>query len=203
MCKRFWVFLMALLLPLCALGEAMTLTATGASEVEGTETAVLLRFELSVEEESMEGVQASLDGIVESLREILSANGIEGDAVRFTEGSVRAVNEYHYTKLTEKATVAGYAASGRMEVRVEQPQKTDEIINALHLSGIAESYELVPVTGATQEARDAALASAAREAMRSAEVLAQASGCELDQLYHIEEDVQEGTATVSVTYTLK
>ncbi len=203
MCKRFWVLLIALCLPLCALGEAITLTATGASEVEGTETAVLLRFGLSVEQDSMEAVQESLDGIVASLREILSANGIEGDAVRVTEGSVRAVNEYHYTKLTEKATVAGYAASSQMEVRVEQPQRTDEIITALHLSGIAESYELVPVTSATQEAKDAALARAAQEAMRNAEVLAQASGCELDQLFHIEEDVQEGTATVSVTYTLK
>lgn len=180
--------------------EVPVLSAVGQSEIVQIAQQYTVSFETTVYQDSMDGAREAMAARVQDLCALVDALAVAD--LTFTRASIRALKEYSYTKLSQNVSCGGYAAS--CEVHVCVPAGAlDALLSSLHEGGIAPSFEILPCLGAAQEARDQALCAAAQEAMRSASVLAQAMGRELDTLISVSHVEEGSSVTVRATYRLK
>lgn len=202
--NRLLALLLCLLLPLGCLAEeadvSPTLRAEGQCEIAQTAGHYILRFETAVQAETMDAARAAMAQRVTDLRALLESGGVTG--IRFTQANVRTLKEYFYTKLSQTVTDSGYAATCDVEAAVSA-EGLDALLTALHEGGMAESFDILPSLETTQEAWDAALSAAVQEATRSAALLAEQMGCELNTLLDVTSTRDASAVTVQVTYTLK
>ena len=77
------------------------------------------------------------------------------------------------------------------------------IIDAVNASGLDCSYDLTYESTLNQTRRDQALAEALQDAMRKAQIMADAGGFTLVNLVSIQEQPTDGAAMVEVTYTIE
>lgn len=206
--KRFF----ALLITLCLLGGSTcaeeiagpaTLTAVGVADVEDLTSRAILAIEMSVFGETVTQAQSQMDDKLTLLRNVLQEHGIESKTVRSTHYDVRGQYEYHYTKMTDTDLLTGYNVVVHLESYVSDEHNVGAIIDAVNAAGIDSSYDLTYETIDDPAAYDEALALAAQDALRKADLLAKACGFKLDDLVAIEEIEDTDSAIVKVTYTVK
>lgn len=208
--KRF----LSLLITLCLLysfacaespaqADPATLTAVGLCEVEERASLAILSIEVTAFGETVTEAQNQMDERLETLRAALQEQGIESSFMRSTHYDVRGQYEYHYTKMTETDLLIGYNVVAQLQSYMSDEQNVGAIIDAVNATGYDCSYDLSYEAIDDPEAYDAALAVAAQDALRKADMLAQACGLTLGRLISIEETEDTDTAIVKVTYTVK
>ena len=106
------------------------------------------------------------------------------------------VYNYQYSKLGQQETASGYTVSIDLAVRLDDPARVGEVIDAAICTGAQNSYELAYESSEARDAYFEALGAATADAMAQAILLAEASGLELGRLVSVTE-VQGDESTVS------
>ena len=179
------------------------LTASGMAEAEIYQDYGVLHFALEETAETVIEAQDKMDATLVALRTALNAQGISDAEIRGANYEVHAVYEYNYTKYSDQRTLTGYNVLTAVEVHVQNTDNAVAIIAAVDSAGVNCSYDLVFETRDDPAAYDVALEKAAQEALRKAQVLANAAGLSLGELVSLEETEEESMAVVKVTYTVK
>lgn len=177
-----------------------TLTAEGQGEIAQMAGPYTIGFETVVYAETMDGAREAMAQRVGQLRELLQSHGAA--QLAFTQANVRTIKEYFYTKLSQTVTTSGYAASCDVRAGISA-DGLDALLTALHEADMAQSYDIVPGAQPSPQGVDEAVTAAAERAMRSAQVLSAAMGCQLDTLLSVDQSQEGGIVTVRVTYALK
>ena len=210
--KRFIVLLTVLcLLASGCLAEAVPsaaqnptlLTTVGTAEVELRHDYGILHFALEETAPTITGAQQRMDNMLAALRAALQAQGIADGEIHGANYEVHATYEYNYTKYSEQRILTGYNVQTTLEVPVADTETAVQLISAVDEAGVKCGYDLTFESRGDLSAYDAALEAAAQEALRKAQVLADASGLTLDTLISIEEISEREAAAVQVTYTVK
>lgn len=111
---------------------------------------------------------------------------------------VETVYNYQYSKLGQQETASGYTVSIDLAVRLDDPTRVGEVIDAAIRTGAQNSYELAYESSEARDAYFEALGAATADAMAQAILLAEASGLELGRLVSVTE-VQGDESTVMAT----
>lgn len=216
--KRFVCILCAMLLMMgCASAQEMpvepilledapapaVLSAVGRCKVETSGSRTVLCFELSTLGETVAEAQSLMETSLTTLRDALSQQGIEEKDIVNTRYDVDSKYEYHYTKLTDTELVTGYTVVVELQARMTDAHNVGQVIDAVDAAGVDCAYDLLYEELHDPAAFDTALAKAAREAVRKAGLMAEASGLKLDALVSMEELPEDAAAVVKVTYTVK
>jgi len=186
-----------------SISDSATLTAIGTAKVEKQTDYGILRFDMEASAETVLLAQEQMESMTSSLRSALEAQGVAESEIRSADYDLRGVYEYNYTKYGEQRILTGYAITTAFLLHVESTDRAAALIAAVNETGVNCSYSLAFETRDDPEAYDVALAKAAKEAMRNAQVLAHASGLMLNELLSIEETENADQAVVHVTYSVK
>ena len=206
--KRLSILLAAMLL-IASAGQAETLepVVTPAAELtEALETTIRATGTESVpltlcvqgSGDNVTTAQDKAEQVMQSLRDALAQMGIPEHDAQTAYYGVETVYNYQYSKLGEKETASGYTVSIDLSVRLDDPARVGEVIDAAIRTGAQNSYGLAYESSETKSAYFQALGAATADAMAQAKVLAEASGLQLDQLVSVTE-VQSDESTVMAT----
>ena len=208
--KRILALLLSVvvLLPAgCAFAQEATvqpavLSAVGRCAAQNA-TQTVLSFELTAFGQTVAEAQSLMENSLTLLQDALFQQGLEQKDILNTRYDVDARYDYHYTKLTDRQILTGYTVVVELQLHMENERSAGAIIDAVNAAGVDCTCDLKFAEVSSSDARDAALASAAQEAMRKAGLMAEASGLKLDKLVSIEETSAQDASEVRVTYTVK
>lgn len=186
--------------PVPAAGEAAAETsvcAVGTASVPAPADIAVLTLCVQAEDETVAGAQAQADEALEQLRAALEALDVEGARTHGARYAVETMYDYHYSKLSETETPTGYAVSAEMTVRLDDVARVGEVIDAALAAGARSDYVLSYESSQWDEAYSEAVALAAEDAMRKAELLAQSAGLVLGRLVSVSEVIEDEQEPVS------
>lgn len=207
--KRISALLLALLLMLgCACAEeapaaAATLTAVGEAALEPDAQTIVLSFALRTEAQTAPEASTAMDALREALQGLLGEHGVAEVDVRITRYDMAHVYEYRNGKLETGKLLKGFKLETGLETRLSDDGQTRDIVEALCVSTLDVDYQLSFEAAFSQQTRDDALALAAQEAARHAQLMAQSMGLVLGDLVCLEESTADGLMRVEATYTVK
>lgn len=204
-----WLILLCLLLLMAgaALAEEApvpaALSACASVPVEEAAPVAVLAFELTAQGATATDAHSAMEAMRAELMEALSQHGVTEQDVQLTNYSMAGQYDYHHTKMTKKRLLTGYGVSARMEVRFADTAVASAAADEVFQHGLEFECALTFESSRSQQAEDAALTAAVQEAMRKAQLMAQACGVTLGDVTHVEESLQDGCAQVEVTYAVQ
>lgn len=175
-----------------------TIRATGTESVPLPADIVVLTLCVQGSGDNVTTAQDKAEQVMQSLRDALAQMGIPEHDAQTAYYGVETVYNYQYSKLGEKETASGYTVSIDLSVRLDDPARVGEVIDAAIRTGAQNSYGLAYESSETKSAYFQALDAATADAMAQAKVLAVASGLQLDRLVSVTE-VQSDESTVMAT----
>ncbi len=186
--------------PAAELTEALetTIRATGTESVSLPADIVVLTLCVQGSGDNVTAAQDKAEQVMQNLRAALAQMGIPEHDAQTAYYGVETVYNYQYSKLGEKETASGYTVSIDLAVRLDDPARVGEVIDAAICTGAQNSYGLAYESSETKSAYFEALDAATADAMAQAKVLAEASGLQLDRLVSVTE-VQSDESTVMAT----
>ena len=186
--------------PVAELTEALetTIRATGTESVSLPADIVVLTLCVQASGDNVTTAQDKAEQVMQNLRDALAQMGISEHDAQTAYYGVETVYNYQYSKLGEKETASGYTVSIDLSVRLDDPARVGEVIDAAIRTGAQNSYGLAYESSETKSAYFQALDAATADAMAQAKVLAEASGLQLDRLVSVTE-VQSDESTVMAT----
>lgn len=179
------------------------LSACASVPVEEATPVAVLAFELTAQGATATDAHSAMEAMRAELMEALSQHGVTEQDVQLTNYSMAGQYDYHHTKMTEKQLLTGYGVSARMEVRFAELAAASAAVDEAFQHGLAFECALTFESSRSQQAQDAALTAAVQEAMRKAQLMAQACGVTLGEVTRVEESLQDGCAQVEVTYAVQ
>ena len=175
-----------------------TIRATGTESVSLPADVVVLTLCVQGAGDTVTAAQDKAEQVMQSLRSALAEMGISEHEAQTAYYGVETVYNYQYSKLGEKETASGYTVSIDLAVRLDDPSRVGEVIDAAIRTGAQNSYGLAYESSEAKSAYFEALGAATADAMAQAMLLAEASGLQLDQLVSVTE-VQSDESTVMAT----
>lgn len=148
--------------------------------------------------DTVTAAQDKAEQVMQSLRDALAQMGISEHDAQTAYYGVETVYNYQYSKLGQQETASGYTVSIDLAVRLDDPTRVGEVIDAAIRTGAQNSYELAYESSEARDAYFEALGAATADAMAQAILLAEASGLELGRLVSVTE-VQGDESTVMAT----
>ena len=217
--KRLLAVMLTLLLCCSAAcaeeGTPTVLKASGTSTVTLKADMAVLTFAVSATGETVAAAQEQAAATRQALYAALEAQGVDAADIHTLSGSVSAEYDYLYGKLDAGQELTGYCVDSSLSVVVRDADKLAALIDTAALNGAKNTFELTYTSSQTAAAYDQALAQAAQEAMRKAQVLADACGVSLVSMQALTEVPAAGatvaaedgsltvSATVEITYSVQ
>lgn len=188
------------------------ISATGTNSLKLDADIAVLTLGVRATGSTVTAAQGQVDAVLALLNEALAGLGVAEADIETSGYSVQTVYNYQYTKLGETETPSGYTVTTDIVLHVRDVDLVGTVIDAAILSGAESSYDLSFESSEQEAAYAVALSEATRDAMRKAQLLAEASGFALGELRSVTEtNVQAAyadqspnalsvTATVEVCY---
>ena len=167
-----------------AAAEGATLTVAGTASVTLTPDFATINLGVSTQAKTVAEAQTENAARMNALLDALTAQGIADVDIQTTYFNVHPLSEYR----SNIAEITGYQVSNQLSVTVRDLNSISTVLDAAISAGANESYGLTFDSTKRNEAYDQAVALAAKEAVRKAEVLAAASGVKLGSLLTVSEN---------------
>lgn len=175
-------------LPLAAAeSNPRSITTTGSVEVTIPADSAKLEVSLSVTEPILEQSNNRLDAALATLHADLKKRGIPAKSVVLKQRNVKK----EWTWAGSKRTFAGYNATVRMIISINDVSKLSPLITHIGLREESDSWSSVLRSSKTGEERKKVLAWALRIARDKAEILAKEGGAKLGVLLSATEATEE------------
>ena len=198
--KRLPMLLLVALMLTLSFAQAETPASTPAQTPVSTPAADLtVAQETTIRATGTESVSLPADIVVQKSQEVpLDFHPRKWESAKTAYYGVETVYNYQYSKLGQQETASGYTVSIDLAVRLDDPTRVGEVIDAAIRIGAQNSYELAYESSEARDAYFEALGAATADAMAQAILLAEASGLELGRLVSVTE-VQGDESTVMAT----
>jgi uncharacterized protein len=159
---------------------------------ESAPDTAVLRFNISVQEESAQLAYQHASKDVEEVREVLRTNGLEPKAANIGFFSVQPAYEYK----NGRQKPIGYRVSTDVTLKLKDFSKVGPIVGQLADANVSETQTLQYTLENMDEAKNKAVEDAYRRARNSAEALARTSGRTLGELSYASIDTFENQRIV-------
>ncbi len=193
------ILILALLLPAFALAEAApgaTITVTGSASVtlkaDYAQVTVGVSTKAPTVEEASEKNTAAIHAVIAALMEA----GVLEDDIATSNYSVGA--EYDYSSFGGQ-TLTGYNVSNQLNVIIRDMEHIGATLDKATAAGANTIYNIQFLSTKADAAQDEATAYAVQDAMRRAELLANAAGLQLGSIVSISDSVA-GYSVVTRSY---
>ena len=163
------------------------LTAIGSGVVTLSPDIAVLTFRLSSTAATVAEAQGASAASAEGLYAALEGVGVSREDTHAVSYSTATLYSYQYGKLGEGESPSGFTVTSDVVVRLKDLQALGTVIDVAMQSGADSSYEMSFESSQAQAAYDRALGLATTDAMRKAELLAEASGLTLGPILSIRE----------------
>ena len=178
--------------------QETTFRASGTVSVSLHAEFVVLTLCVQGSGDTVTAAQDKAEQVMQSLKDALAQMDISEHDAQTAYYGVETVYNYQYSKLGQQETASGYTVSIDLAVRLDDPTRVGEVIDAAIRTGAQNSYELAYESSEARDAYFEALGAATADAMAQAILLAEASGLELGRLVSVTE-VQGDESTVMAT----
>ena len=175
--------------------QETTIRATGTESVSLPADIVVLTLCVQGSGDTVTAAQDKAEQVMQSLRDALAQMGISEHDAQTAYYGVETVYNYQYSKLGQQETASGYTVSIDLAVRLDDPTRVGEVIDAAIRTGAQNSYELAYESSEARDAYFEALGAATADAMAQAILLAEASGLELGRVTEVQGDESTVMAT--------
>lgn len=185
--------------------EETLITTVATVDVAAGNDIAILSFSISAEGETVAEANRQVTDHINTITEILRAQGVEEGDIWHKRYDVSPNVVYHNTKLTNEQVIDGYLVEIVLNVRLKDISLVGVVIDAVMQSGAGSSHELQFEQSGAEDAYEEALAQAAQLAMSKAQKLAGSCGMTLGDLVSVTElsALEDGAAKVEVTYRAK
>lgn len=112
--------------------------------------------------DTVTAAQDKAEQVMQSLRDALAQMGISEHDAQTAYYGVETVYNYQYSKLGQQETASGYTVSIDLAVRLDDPTRVGEVIDAAIRTGAQNSYELAYESSEARDAYFEALGAATR-----------------------------------------
>ncbi len=212
------ILILALALPALA-EDSATITATGTATVTLAPDMATFTVGVSTQNASVADAQNENAQTMQAVLARLKELGITDEDLQTSDYSINP--QYDYS--SDTPVLAGYSVSNMVTITVRDMTKLSTLLDEAIAAGANQTYGVTFASSHADDAYDQALAAAAQDALRKAEVMAQSLGLETSKLLAISENqdsyyglansrlfsydsssatpVQSGTLSVSATVT--
>ena len=203
--KKLLALLLTLALSLtavCALAEE-TVTALGSSNVSLTPDLATFTVGVTTQDASVTSAQAANAKTMQSVLDALYALNVAESDVRTENYGVNALYGYSNGKIGDQQYLKGYEVSNGVTVTVRDIAQLGSLLDATVAAGANQTYGLSFQSTQNAAAYDQALQAATKEALRKAELIAQATGKTVaDVLSLTEQNGGSAFYTANTTYDI-
>jgi len=186
-----------------ALDAGATVTAMGTGSVVIVPDFATITLGVSTQAETVSDAQRQNAALVSAVRDSLVAWGVAWEDIQTNYFSIYPVYDYNYSGGIDR--ILGYRVENNLNVIIRELDKVSAILDAAMDAGANQSYGLTFDSTKRGEAYDQALAMAAREARRKAQILAGAADVTLGELVNATEqnmgyygEIKAGSGTMDM-----
>lgn len=178
-------------------------TASASAPVVCEADGAVITFEVTADAETLAEAETKAASAVDGLKYALINAGAEAADIKSERRDVQIDREYHYNKLQEpQLVIIGRSVRYAVTLNVKDVSKLNTLLDAAVTSGLYSEYAVEKTFSGCKEARDEALALAAKDAVEKAETLARACGFAKTSILSVKELSSENSLSVQVEATL-
>ena len=159
------------------------ITVSGTSEVRVSADTAVISLGVSARDKDVLKAQQKVNETIAAIRAALTGQGLKEENINTEFINIYAVYDYQ----NDREQLAAYNASSTLAVKVTEMESVGSLIDAAFAAGANTLNGISFSASDTEDAKAEALKSAAEDAKKKAEILAQASGLQITGIELISE----------------